>query len=29
MTQPQPRLPRMTADEFMAWAEGLPDGERY
>ena len=25
----QPRLPRMTADEFIAWAMERPDGARY
>lgn len=29
LPQPRPRLPRMTADEFMVWVEAQPDGERY
>jgi len=29
LPQPKPRLPHMTADEFLAWAEQLLDEERY
>jgi Uma2 family endonuclease len=29
LTLPKPRLPRMTADEFLAWAVQQPDDERY
>jgi Uma2 family endonuclease len=29
LPRPKPPFPRMTADEFLAWTEDLPDGERY
>lgn len=29
LPQPKPKLPRMTADEFIAWAMERPEGERY